>query len=178
MNKRFTKYHKYGAYHWKWYKNSERYGRYKIHVDKVKGWVKEKNTLDVGAGDGLMAYVLGIKGIDNEPQAIKVGQRRGANVELGDAYDIDYKDEEFDAVFMGDVLEHLEFPEKALKEVRRILKKYLYLTVPIGKGDIDPFHYNKWDSGKLKRVVESIGFILEGEIEILNKKMYAKFKKI
>ena len=177
--KRFTKYHKYGAYHWKWYNNPERYGRYKDHVDKIIKWIKEKNILDVGCGDGLITFLLNAKGIDNESQAIKVGKRRGANIELGDAYNIQYPDEEFDVVFMGDVLEHLEFPEKALKEMRRVLKKYLYISIPIEKKIIDPFHYEKWTADKLRKMVESIGFVLIEEMEPENyTKLYAKFKKI
>lgn len=176
---KFTKYYRYGAYHWKWYKNPKTYKRYKIHVDKVVEWIKEKNVLDVGCGDGLITYLLEAKGIDNEPQAIKVGKRRGADIETGDAYDIKYGDEEFDAVFMGDVLEHLEFPEKALKEARRVLKKHFYVVVPFEQQKIDPFHYTQWTAGKLKKTVEGVGFVLVGEIiQSGCTKLYAKFRKI
>ena len=177
--KRFTKYHRYGAYHWKIYKNPETYGGYKNHVDKVVEWIKEKNVLDVGCGDGLITHHLGAIGIDNEPQAIKVGKRRGANIKEGDIYNIDYKDNEFEAIFMGDVLEHLEFPEKALKEVRRVLKKHLYIAVPIEEKIIDPFHYTQWTAKKLKETVEKFGFeLVEEMMSNNNKKLYSKFKKI
>jgi len=178
--KQFLKYHLYGAYHWKWYKNPEKYKRYKDHVDRVVDWIKEKNVLDVGCGDGLITHLLKAKGIDNEAEAIKVGKRRGVDdIELGDIYNIQYKDDEFDAVFMGDVLEHLEFPEKALKEVRRVLKKHLYIAVPIEKKIIDPFHYARWTEEKLKKIVESIGFSFVEKMEPSNcLKLYIKFKKI
>jgi len=48
----FTKYEKYGAYHWKQYLDGT---KYKAHADRVKEWVKEKNVLDVGAGDVVVA---------------------------------------------------------------------------------------------------------------------------
>jgi len=44
----------------------------------------------------------------------------------------DFPDNHFDTVLMFDVLEHLEFPQKALDEVKRVLKPggTLYITVP------------------------------------------------
>jgi len=177
--KQFTKYSLYGAYHWKWYKNPKKYKRYKEHVDRVVDWIKEKNVLDVGCGDGLITHLLNAKGIDNEMEAIKVGKRRGVeNIKFGDIYDIQYQDEEFDAVFMGDVLEHLEFHDKALREVRRVLKKHLYIAVPIEKNIVDPFHYTKWTFDKLKKIVEDIGFTFVEKMESDNcLKLYIKFIK-
>ena len=78
--------------------------------------MQEKNVLDIGAGDGKITSFLNAKGVDNEPIAVKLVQAKGVDVILGSAYDLPYKDEEFDAVFMGDVLEHLEFPRQALQE--------------------------------------------------------------
>jgi len=177
---KFTKYHKYGAYHWKWYKNPIKYKNYKKHVDKINAWIKEDKILDIGCGDGLITYILGGKGIDNEKMAIKVGKRRGANIEFGDAYSLPFQDEEFDAVFMGDLLEHLEFPQKAIKEARRVLKKYLYLVVPIH--EFSSLVYNHtWTEEKLKNLVEKQGFVQEEEQERTKTtfpKIYAKFKKI
>jgi ubiquinone/menaquinone biosynthesis C-methylase UbiE len=165
----FNKYHRYGAYHWKWYKSKTSYINY---VNFIKDWIKEKNVLDVGAGDGLIVHVLGIRGIDNEPKAIEVAKKRGVNIDLGDAYDLPYKDEEFDSTFMGNILEHLEFPKRAIKEARRVLKKYLYVIVPEKES---PFRIIP---DELKEMVENEGFILEGEMLIKNKGIYAKFLKI
>jgi ubiquinone/menaquinone biosynthesis C-methylase UbiE len=117
MNLDFNKYKIYGAYHWKWYKSKPNYTNY---INYVMKWIKEKNVLDIGAGDGLLVYLLKIKGIDNEPEAIRVGKRRGAEVILGDAYDLPFKNEEFDSVFMGNTLEHFTSPQKAIKEARRV----------------------------------------------------------
>src|SRR3990167_9608551 len=121
----FSKYKKFGAYHWKQYEDKNT--KYFRHADRVKEWIKEKSVLDIGAGDGKITHLLGIKGVDDEPEAVRLAVEKGADVKLGDAYRLSYKDEEFDSVFMGDVLEHLEFPRKALQEARRILRKYLYL---------------------------------------------------
>jgi len=173
---RFAKYSRYGAYHWKWY-----YGnniRYQNHVNKLKEWITDKDTLDIGAGDGLILHVLGFtKGIDNEWHAVKSAKKRGVDIVLGDAYLLPFKDNEFTAVFMGDTLEHLEFVDKALLEAKRVLKQYLYLAVPQKDKRVDMYHCGNWNMAELKKLVESQGFELVGDIDIVNNKMYAKFLK-
>ncbi len=176
MEKPFTKYRKYGGYHHKlWNSGSP---RYVSHVNKVKEWVKEKNVLDVGAGDGLITHILGITGIDNEPYAIKAAKRRGVDIVLGSAYNLPFKDEEFDSVFMGDTMEHFEEPMKAIKEARRVLKKYIYIVIPRKESRMEPFQYHDWTPEEFKRDIENEGFKLEGEIELDNKKYYGKFLKV
>lgn len=173
---KFTKYHKFGAYHWGQYDKGTKYTR---HADRVKDWIKEKNVLDVGAGDGKITSLLGARGVDDEPEAVRLAQEKGVDVVLGDAYDLPYGDEEFDAIFMGDVLEHLEFARKGLKEARRVLKEYLYLATPEKGTNNDKFHYEEWTPEELKVLVESEGFTLEGEILVVpkDKRIYGKFKK-
>lgn len=175
----FDKYARWGAYHFKWYGHgASRKEKYVRHVDRIRDWIKEKNVLDVGAGEGVITHVLGIKGIELNPIAVKLGQKRGIDVIQGDVYNLPYSDGEFDAIFMGDVLEHLEFPDKALLEARRVLKEKLYLAVPQKEDWKDPLdQYYDWTAEELKEFVEEQGFKLEGEIELYEKKMYAKFSK-
>ncbi len=174
---KFTKYHKMGAYHWEQYDKNTKYTR---HADRVKDWIKEKNVLDIGAGDGKITHLLGIKGVDDEPEAVKLAVGKGANVVLGDAYHLSYKDEEFDSAFMGDTLEHFEFPREALKEARRVLKKYIYIACPTKGDNTSKYHFQEWTPEELKDFVESEGFVLEGEILVVpeDKRIYGKFKKI
>jgi len=175
---RFTKYHKFGAYHWKQY--DDKNTKYSRHADRVKEWIKEKNVLDIGAGDGKITHLLAIKGVDNEPEAVRLAQEKGADVILADAYHLPFKDEEFEAAFMGDVLEHFEFPRKALQEARRVLKNYLYIAAPEKGTNNDKFHYQEWTPEELKELVESEGFALEGDILVVpkDKRIYGKFKKL
>lgn len=166
-----NKYKRNGAYHWNWYETKQ---SYREGVDFLKEWITEKNVLDVGAGDGLIAHVLGIRGVDIDLDGIAAAKSRGVVVEFGDAANLPYNDEEFDAVVMYDVLEHLEFPLKALAEERRVLKSHLYVVVPNKEGEF------RTDAVKLKEMVEKIGFSLVGEVMVRNnnKQFFAKFKKI
>lgn len=182
MTIEFNKYKKFGAYHWKWY---EQKPRYKAHVDRVRDWIKERPCLDIGAGDGLMCKIVGMVGVDNSIDAINVAKRRGVDIVLGDAYKLPFKDEEFDACYIGDTLEHLEFPLKALIEARRVIKNYAYVSGPIRGGVLEAYEYDdsKWSADEVQRRVEEAGFKLEREVELLELArsrvtFYAKFKKV
>jgi SAM-dependent methyltransferase len=179
---KFTKYEKHGAYHWRQY---ERPGdKYRRHVDRIVRWVAERRVLDVGAGDGLILSKLGAaaRGCDDEPTAIEAAKSRGIVVEPGDAYRLPYGDEAFEAVLLADVLEHLDRPEAALVEARRVLSGALYVTTPprdITPGQLlDRFHVQEWSPEELVRLVESVGFRLEGRVVKGEKTMYAKFRKV
>lgn len=174
---KFTKYHTKGAYHWHRLTNTD--GRYFRYVYLVKDWIKETNVLDVGAGDGCITKILGIKGVDDEPEAVRFAQEKGADVILASAYSLPFEDEEFDAVFMGHVLEHIKYPFIVLEEVRRVLKKNLYIVSPVPGGE-DQFHYKDWDMEELKELVESAGFEL---VEPMfrpkrDENIHAKFRKV
>jgi ubiquinone/menaquinone biosynthesis C-methylase UbiE len=178
---RFTKYEKMGDYHWRQYDKNTKYKR---HADKVRDWVKEKDVLDIGAGDGKITDLLGAVGIDNEEAGVEIANSKGVEVILGDAYAMPFFDEQFDSAVMIDVLEHFEFPEKALKEAKRVLRNYLYIATPpkdIKPGELlDKFHYQEWSPRELKELMLENGFKLEGKIEVVleNKCMYGKFKKL
>lgn len=173
----FTKYKERGAYHWEEYAMQTIYGRY---ADTIPKWIKEKRVLDIGAGDGLITHLLNAIGIEENEEAVKLAREKGVAVYQGTAYELPYFDEEFEAVFMGDVLEHLEFPEKAIEEAKRVSNKYLYITTPPAREDRvlqDKFHYREYTPEELTDFIESFGFKLVEPITINYQRMYAKFSK-
>ena len=178
MEQEFTKYKKQGAYHWKMYEDPNT--KYRRHADRVKEWIKETNVLDIGCGDGKITSMLGAVGVDNDAEGIRLAQEHGVNAFLGDAYHLPFYENQFDAVFIGDVLEHMEFPLRVVKEAERVCKGYLYVAVPIPGMQNDPFHINEPNAQELKFLVETAGFKLEGEVlEVRqDKRLYAKFRKI
>jgi SAM-dependent methyltransferase len=176
---RFTKYETRGAYHWKQYADGT---KYKAHADRIKAWVKEKNVLDVGAGDGLITHLVGAKGIEYEPEGVRLAQEKGVDVVLGDAYNLQFPDNSFDAVMMIDVLEHLDDPQKALREARRVAP-ILYVNTPPKKDDgtlTDSFHVQEWSPAGLCKLVEGEGYLLDGSVIVYPKEkmMYCRFIKI
>lgn len=177
----FDKYKEYGAYHWKEYKQQTLYGQ---HANKIKDWIRPGKTLDIGAGDGLITHLIKSIGIDDNKIAVQLAIEKESNVSEGSAYDLQFNEKTFDNVLMSDVIEHLEFPDKALKEVKKVLKPdgYFYVVTPPAKTDSnslwDKYHYREYKPQELIDYMDSNGFEIIGEVEVINKfvRMYAVFK--
>ena len=101
--------------------------------------LKPVKVLDVGCGEGFTLKKLEEKrigkkneGIDYSIDAIKIGKKiyPDLNLSRGDIYKLDFSDNEFDLVICTEVLEHLEFPEKAVEELKRVSRKYIVFSVP------------------------------------------------
>lgn len=90
-------------------------------------------------------------------------------------YEMYRKDKEFDCVFLLEVLEHLENPEAALKELYRVASRYVVVSVPNeplwsilnllrGKYIRDigntPGHINRWSPAAFKKMVSKFGKII------------------
>lgn len=101
--------------------------------------LKIESILDAGCGEGftmdkLLKNEVGkrIEGIEYEKNAIDFGKKLFPNliIKQGSVYELPYKDNSFDLIVCTEVLEHLEDPTKALKEILRVSKKYLIISVP------------------------------------------------
>lgn len=174
---RFTKYIRFGDYHWEQYARGM---KYKAHADRIAGWVTERNLLDIGAGDGLITHLVGAKGIEFEPEGVRLAKEHGVDVIQGDAYALPFADNSFDACLLIDVLEHFDDPLKALVEARRVAP-ILYVNTPPKKDDgtlTDKFHVQEWSPAGLVKLVESVGYKLDGFVSVYPKEklMYARFK--
>lgn len=180
----FNKYKELGAYHWEEYKNKTTYG---LHADKVANWIDTTPILDIGAGDGLITYLLNKKGldcvgIDDNEVAVKLAESKNSIVLRGDAYNPPFIKDTFQGVLMADVIEHFEFPDKVIEEINHILRSegYLYITTPPAKkeGLHDKYHYREYTAKQLQEYVESFGYILVEPIENKYVRLYAKFQKL
>lgn len=179
----FNKYKEQGAYHWRiWQEGKD---PYVAHVRKVISWIGPGKTIDIGAGDGLITSMIpGAIGIDDNAYAVKLAKEHNVDVRQLDIYAIrcpylDY----FDNAFMGDVIEHLEHPEKAMLRIKAILKTggFLYIATPpaLANGNLrDKYHYKEYSPLQLERFIEQFTFKLVEPITIANVRMYAKFKKL
>ncbi|MFV2065809.1 MAG: class I SAM-dependent methyltransferase [Pirellulales bacterium] len=83
-------------------------------------------VLDLGAGAGIIpemrlsGHVGKVCGVD--PDASVLGNPYLDEAIVGRAESIPYPDGHFDLVVANNVLEHLEFPERAFEEIARVLK--------------------------------------------------------
>ena len=140
--------------------------------------LKTNSILDVGCGEGFTLQRLyenkigkRLEGVDHQGIAIEIGKRihPKLKLEVGNIYHLPFKAESFDLVICTEVLEHLEEPKKALRELARVSRKYLLLSVPnepyfmlanflrgknISRWGNDIEHINHWTSKGFERFVE------------------------
>lgn len=88
----------------------------------------KKKVLDVGCASGSFVYsakLAGLNpiGIDLDPDSIKFGQREGLNLRHSRLGNMKFKKNSFDAINLGDIIEHIKDPKEFLKECLKILKK-------------------------------------------------------
>lgn len=108
----------------------------KKRIDSIINLIPDNcdSLLEVGCGDGRILNQIKdnyktIYGIDISKEAIK-------NVEvptkLADASELPFPDNSFDIVLCCEVLEHIPYEtyQKSLKELERVAKKYIIISVP------------------------------------------------
>ena len=106
-------------------------------------------VLDIGCSQGIVSILLGREGfvctgIDIEKKAINYAlkelkkeeefTRQRVKFILGDATQLEFEDNVFDTVILGEIIEHFTHPEKILHEAKRVLKEggKVIITVPFG----------------------------------------------
>lgn len=152
--------------------------------------------LDIGSADGTFTKIIldrsrasFVIGIDALSSSVAYAKKRFARnkrlrFRVAEAEKLPFKDNEFDAVFALEVLEHLFVPEKALREVKRVLKKegYAIFLVPtesipfkiiwffwentwgwIWKGT----HVQKFANGELVKIIKKVGFRISTDKKFL-----------
>lgn len=162
--------------------------------------LKPNKVLDVGCGEGITIKKLKeekigktYEGVDPLPEALKLAKRVDPETKYTKAsiYDLPYKDNSFDLVLCMEVLEHLDKPDKALSELKRVSSKYVYITVPhepwfllsqlfrgrhIARFGNHPEHINHWTPWTINSLVKSKGLEVKSQklpfawIQILTEK--------
>lgn len=103
----------------------------KIEQIFVKKAMAANRFLDIGCFDGTISYFFGsilrakeIYGVDISGKAVEAAKRNGIKAyELDiEEEDLPFKDNFFDAIFCGEVIEHLFDPDHLLDEINRVLK--------------------------------------------------------
>jgi SAM-dependent methyltransferase len=82
--------------------------------------------LDIGCWNGSFSqYLHGTKyiGVDINRQALEKAKSKKIDVVLASCDFLPFRSKSFDACSMIEVIEHLYFPEKAVKEAHRVLKQ-------------------------------------------------------
>lgn len=138
----FEKYRKRGAYHWRNYFGSLTKidcflrGRYDVVISLLrKHGVSDRSViLEVGCGDGALTGLIyknfrcELHGIDPSEAGIRfcremfAKRRYKGSFAVSEGYSFNFPDNHFDMVVLADVIEHVQFPDKMLAEIRRVVK--------------------------------------------------------
>jgi len=115
-------------YHFLNYVYFARWASYWQQINEVLR-LKPTNVLEVGIGGGLVANYLKSLGVDIKTCDIdgKLKPDFAGSVE-----NLPFEDNSFDVILCAEVLEHLPFEKFpiALKELNRVSKKYVVLSLP------------------------------------------------
>lgn len=114
--------------------------KYKKFIDeKIAEIAKRKIVLDVGGGERFTKWLFEYRELfkNCDYKTMDYDNTTGADV-VGDIHEIPLVNESIDAIICSSVLEHVESPTLAMKEMHRILKKggVLFVHVP----SIYPYH--------------------------------------
>ena len=144
------------------------------YVQQICEQIREKDKdkvvkiLDAGCGEGFITDLLA-RNVENV-ELIGLEYTREAFVQ-GDIYAIPFEKNEFDLVLCTEVLEHLERPDRALRELTRVASHTILLTVPsepwfcmgnlLTLKNVSRFgnpidHINHWTYGGFKKYVHSL----------------------
>ena len=147
---------------------------------------KVEKILDCGCGEGIIVNYLSEKlfqikfeGFDIDQPSLDLAKRINpkARFKKGSIYQIPYEAESFPLVLCTEVLEHLDSPERALAEVRRVTAKQAIISVPfeplfrisnmlrlkyLKRLGNTPSHVNNWTSFGFKVLLRKY-FIIEKE---------------
>ncbi len=154
--------------------------RFHRKITRIVTDLQPATLLDAGCGEGFVADAFlkampraRITGFDVLPESVKLAQLRNprATFSLGDIYNIEHPDNSFDVVYCFEVLEHLQEPDRALKEMARVAQRAVVLSVPhepffclanaargknldMNPKGSDPEHVNFWSRDGFGRFVD------------------------
>ncbi len=143
---------------------------------------KKGNYLDIGPGHGY--YIMrsiqetsfeNFTGLDISETSIKMTKdiinffcpeiKNKYNMICEDFLNSDLKDKSFDAVIMGEVLEHVEKPDAFMREIRRIAKDdaYVFVTTCINAPAIDHIYLFE-TTEEIEEMFNQCGFEIDKEL--------------
>lgn len=102
-------------------------------IERIKKHFKSQDIkiADIACGGGFLSNDLGeifseVHALDASNSSVETAKKNDisqkVNYIVGDAYDLPYENDSFDVVCTMDFLEHIDDPERVIKECSRILK--------------------------------------------------------
>lgn len=98
-----------------------------------------EKVLEIGCGEGFLTKHIKdlkkniyIEGIDSSERIIEIasGLHPEVKFSVASAYQLPYQEKSFDLIVACEVLEHLEEPSRALKEIEKVTKTHCIFSIP------------------------------------------------
>jgi ubiquinone/menaquinone biosynthesis C-methylase UbiE len=114
-----------------------------------------------------------LEGVDIDRQAIEAAALKGLKVHMGTVEEVDLPEENYDLIFMIMTIEHVERPDRTVRNIKRLLKKGGRLVIVTDNtNSVDftffkehywggyhfPRHWNLFSRHSLTRLAEKTGF--------------------
>ena len=179
-----------------WDKNAGRYDRfmrkdraaYDEMYELIRPVVRHKTVLELATGTGLIAkHIVNaaahIEATDASPEMITEAKRDNRSAKLHfsaqDMFHLPYADESFDVVIVSNALHIVPRPEKALIEIKRVLKDDGVLIAPTFthagnsfRGKVKAFFmrlvgfplHSKWTSAEYLRFLRQNGWTVRKSV--------------
>lgn len=149
---------------------------------RIFSYIKnERKIIDIGCGEGITLQKLlhrfpekDVSGIDVSWGNVEICKKYELPVKKGNVYNLEFEDESFDCCIFMEVIEHLEYPLKALKEIHRVLRNRGLLLLLFPNDSIfklariftfkfkEAFynyeHLKQWTPRKIRKVLKENGF--------------------
>ncbi|MDP3096780.1 MAG: class I SAM-dependent methyltransferase [Syntrophales bacterium] len=142
---------------------------------------RDARVVDVGCGEGVTLEKVSrlypekcCIGVDGLKENLFICRAHRLAVMGGDVYQLPIKNESVDYILLLEVIEHLSDPEKAIVEMRRILRPMgklvmvfpndavfkiaRILTLRLKEAFYDPGHITQWTPGAAKELANRHGF--------------------
>lgn len=150
------------------FKRSAELPRVRAVIGMLHGLAPE-SLLDVGSGRGVFLWPLldsfsglPVTAIDQDQtridhiEAVRRGGRDGLSAHAMDAAEMAFADNEFDAVTVLEVLEHVEDPLAVAREAIRVGRRFVIASAP-SKDDDNPEHIRLFDARTLSALFGEAG---------------------
>ncbi len=154
-------------------------------IKKLLSLIDYSNVFDAGCGEGYVTnFIYNLKsgieveGMDISKKVIDEARCKFKQIDFhqGSILSIDRESDKYDLVVACEVLEHIESPEVALKEIFRISKRYVFISVPnepvwrisnllrgkyIKSFGNTPGHIQHWSKNEITNLVKAYGNIIK-----------------
>jgi ubiquinone/menaquinone biosynthesis C-methylase UbiE len=147
-------------------------------------YLRGESMLDAGCGEGITLEKImttfpqaRVEGLDSDPENIAICRTHNLPAVQGSLYNLPYPNEDFDSCLLMEVIEHLDDPQKAIKELARVMrpKGRLVIVFPKDKAMLmariaclrfreamfDPGHVRQWNIRDVSKLLSECALTME-----------------